>query len=150
MMSLYEWMRALHILAVIALMAGLLYLPRLFVYHVKNSDKSDVTDVLELMETNLLKIIINPSLIVVWLLGFFLLHIRAQSQGLSILWEPWMLVKLISALVLTAYHGFLTNQTKKIKSGISKITEKEWRMLNEVPFVLAIIMVISVVIEYGA
>jgi len=149
-MPLYEWLRALHILAVIALMAGLLYLPRLFVYHVKHSYDQKMSAVFSLMESNLLKIIINPSIIIVWIIGLWLLHIRVSSQGWEILLQPWIIIKLIGALILTGYHGFLVSQTKKLQSQSSKISEKQWRLINEIPFVLAIIMVISAVIEYGS
>lgn len=148
-MSIYEWVRAIHILAVIALMAGILYLPRLFVYHVKHITDNNIVSIFRIMETNLLKIIINPSLIIVWILGLWLFHVRADSQGLSIILQPWMFIKMMCAVILTAYHGFLVIQYKKLQTGLSSLTEKQWRLANEIPFLLAIIMVISVVIEYG-
>lgn len=149
-MDWYNLARGLHILAVIAWMAGLLYLPRLFVYHVQNADKPDVTAVFGVMERNLLKIIMNPAMIVAWVFGCWLLYLRFSGDWSVAMKQPWLHVKLLGVVLLTGYHHFLLARMKKLQRGESAGTEKFWRRINEVPFLLAIIMVISVTLEWGA
>ena len=148
-MNWYDLVRGLHILAVIAWMAGLLYLPRLFVYHVKNAEVTAVTDVFKVMERNLLRLIMNPAMIVAWVMGLTLLYLRFHSHWASLL-SAWIIVKLLGVVAMTGYHHFLAVRFKKMQAGEIVGTEKFWRMINEVPFVLAIIMVLSVTLEYGS
>ena len=147
-MNWYDLVRGLHILAVIAWMAGLLYLPRLFVYHIQNADKAEVTSVFQVMERNLLRIIMNPAMIVAWILGLTLLYLRFHADWSVALRQPWLHVKLLGVVLLTGYHHFLAARFKKLQRGEDIGSEKLWRKLNEVPFLLAIVMVMSVTLEY--
>ena len=149
-MSIYDLLRGLHILAVIAWMAGLLYLPRLFIYHIKNADVPAVTDVFSVMERNLLRIIMNPAMIAAWLFGIGLIVIHVRSmEGWKFFWEPWFLVKEIGIIAMTGYHHLLSSRFKKLQKGEAIGSESFWRKINEVPFVLAIIMVLAVTLQFG-
>ncbi|MBD3838382.1 CopD family protein, partial [Brevundimonas sp.] len=103
---------------------------------------------LRLWQTRLLRIILNPAMILAWGFGLWLIHIDVSARGAALLAEPWMVAKLIGVLLLSGWHGFLAAQRKKIAAGTSKYSGKFWRMTNEVPFVLAIIMVLSVTTEW--
>lgn len=147
----YDLFRGLHILAVIAWMAGLLYLPRLFIYHIKHAEVSAVTDVFKVMERNLLRMIMNPAMIAAWLFGACLIYIDIHDRwGAGFLTKPWVVVKLAGVVALTGYHMFLANRFKKLQAGEPIGSESFWRKINEIPFVLAIIMVLSVTLEYGS
>jgi putative membrane protein len=146
---MYEVVRGLHILAVIAWMAGLLYLPRLFIYHIKHKDTAVVTDVFKVMERNLLRIIMNPAMIAAWLFGSILIYIDIHDRwGLRFLWQPWFIVKIVGIVGVTGYHHFLSVRFKKLMRDEDIGSESLWRKLNEIPFVLAIIMVLAVTIEF--
>ncbi len=147
-MNWYDGVRGLHILAVIAWMAGLLYLPRLFVYHIQNAAKPEVTSVFQVMERNLLRIIMNPAMVVAWIFGLTLLYLRFHTDWSVALRQPWLHVKLLGVVLLTGYHHFLSARFKKLQRGEDIGSEKLWRKLNEVPFLLAIVMVMSVTLEY--
>lgn len=148
-MDWYNLLRGLHILAVMAWMAGLLYLPRLFIYHIKNRDVPQVTEVFNVMERNLLRLIMNPAMIVAWVFGLGLVWIDSQTHGfVGFLTEPWFMVKMAGIVLITGYHHFLALRFKKLQRGEDIGTERFWRMMNELPFVLAIIMVLSVTLEY--
>jgi putative membrane protein len=149
MMDWYNLLKGLHILAVIAWMAGTLYLPRLFVYHIQNKDKPEVTAVFRVMERKLLRLIINPAMIATWLFGLSLLWLYFHQHWGGLL-SAWILVKLTAVLALSGYHGFLANRFKKLDRGEDIGSEKFWRMINEVPFVLAAVIVLSVTLKYGA
>lgn len=149
-MNWYDLARGLHILAVIAWMAGLLYLPRLFVYHVQNADKPDVVSVFSVMERNLLKIIMNPAMIAAWVFGLWLLYLRFSPDWSVALKQPWLHVKLLGVVLMTGYHHFLLARFKKLQAGQPAGSEKFWRRVNEVPFLLAIVIVTAVTLEYGA
>jgi putative membrane protein len=148
-MNWYDLVRGLHILAVIAWMAGLLYLPRLFIYHIKNADAPAVTSVFNVMERNLLRMIMNPAMIAAYVFGLTLIWLRFHAHWASLL-STWILVKLTGVVLLTGYHHFLAARFKKLQRGEPIGTESFWRKMNEVPFVLAIIMVLSVTLEYGS
>lgn len=152
-MNLYDLARGLHILAVIAWMAGLLFLPRLYAYDVEQAGKpeplrTEMQALLRLWQTRMLRIILNPAMILAWLFGLWLIHLDVQMRGASFLAEPWMIVKLVGVLLLSGWHGFLSAEKKRIAAGTSRKTGKFWRMTNEVPFVLAIVMVLSVTLEW--
>jgi len=152
-MNTYDLARGLHILAVIAWMAGLLFLPRLYAYDAEQNAKpeplkSEMQTLLRLWQTRLLRIILNPAMILAWVFGLWLIHIDVSARGAAFLGEPWMIAKLAGVFLLSGWHGFLAAQRKKIAAGTSKYSGKFWRMTNEVPFVLAIIMVLSVTTEW--
>ena len=144
-MNPYDLARGLHILAVIAWMAGLLFLPRLYAYDAEQQSKSEP---LKSEMQGLLRIILNPAMILSWVFGLWLIHIDVSARGAAFLAEPWMIAKLSGVFLLSGWHGFLSAQRKKIAAGTSKYSGKFWRMTNEVPFVLAIVMVLSVTTEW--
>ena len=151
----FEIVRGLHILAVIAWMAGMLFLPRLYAYDAEQAGKAEplrsgMRDLLRTWQHRLLKIIINPSMIAAWIFGVWMIgiHMFEYGEGWGFLAQPWMVAKLAGVVLLSGWHGFLAAQRKKIAAGTSKYSGKFWRMTNEVPFVLAIIMVLSVTTEW--
>lgn len=153
-MNLYDVARGLHILAVIAWMAGMLFLPRLYAYDAEQAGKaeplrSEMQGLLRLWQARLLRIIINPAMILAFVFGGWLFWLRSgEGADWSFAHQPWMVAKLVGVFLLAGWHGFLAAQRKKIAAGISKYSGKFWRMTNEVPFVLAIIMVLSVTTEW--
>ena len=147
-MNHYDLLRGLHILAVIAWMAGLLYLPRLFVYHIQNRDKPDVVAIFTTMETKLMKIIMNPAMIMSWVFGVGLIWSNVHDRfGWKFFYEPWFVVKMAGIVAITGWHHMLLAKMKKLQRGEDIGSEKKWRMMNEVPFIIAIVMVIAVTTE---
>ena len=152
-MDYYNLARGLHILAVIAWMAGMLFLPRLFAYDAEQNAKpeplrGEMQALLRLWQTRLLRIIVNPAMILAWAFGLWLIHIDVSARGWAFLAEPWMVTKLVGVFLLSGWHGFLAGQRKKIAAGTSKYSGRFWRMTNEIPFLLAIVMVLSVTLEW--
>lgn len=141
----YDLLRGIHIIAVIAWMAGMLYLPRLYVYHTKAIPGGELDSALQVMEVKLLRIIINPAMILTWLFGLSLMAARPDVLG-----QPWMWVKLAGVLFLTGWHGFLAGARKKFAAGTNTKSEKFWRMTNELPFLAAVVMVLAVTTEFLA
>lgn len=139
----YDLLRGIHIIAVIAWMAGMLYLPRLYVYHTKAIPGGELDSALQVMEVKLLRIIINPAMILTWLFGLSLMAARPD-----VLSQPWMWVKLAGVLFLSGWHGFLAGARKKFAAGTNTRSEKFWRMTNELPFLAAVIMVLAVTTEF--
>jgi len=137
----YFWLKAGHIIFVIFWMAGLFMLPRYFVYHQEAAPDSPENAVWIDRERKLLKIILLPSIIVVWVLGLLLAwHIGAFGQG-------WFLAKLFFVLVLSAYHGWLSSYAKALARGERRLEGRKLRMINEVPGIAAAVIVILVVIK---
>ena len=138
---MYEWLKALHIIAVIAWMAGMLYLPRLFVYHCEADPGSRQSETFKVMERRLLKAIINPAMIATWILGLWL----AWSGG----WfsEPWLHVKLALVLGMSAVHGMLSRYVRDFASDRNRKSQKFYRIINEVPTILMILIVLLVVLK---
>ena len=150
--SLYDPLRGLHILAVIAWMAGLLYLPRLFAYHANAAPGSELDETFKVMEAKLLRIIMNPAMVMAWIFGVGLIVVDAhrRSAGWGFLLEPWMLTKLAGVLFLTGWHHYLGRARKAFAAGRNQHSNKFWRMTNELPFLAAIAMVFAVTLEFGA
>ncbi|CAN5218141.1 CopD family protein [soil metagenome] len=153
-MNPYDIARGLHILAVIAWMAGLLFLPRLYAYDAEQSGKpeplkSEMQTLLRLWQARLLKIILNPAATLALIFGAWLFWLRSgQGADWSFAHEPWMITKLLGVFLLFGWHGFLSAERKRILAGTSTRTSKFWRMTNEIPFLLAIVMVLSVTTEW--
>ena len=152
-MTAYDLARGLHILAVIAWMAGLLFLPRLYAYDAEQNAKpeplrGEMQALLRTWQTRLLRIILNPAMILAWAFGLWLIHIDVAARGWSFLAEPWMITKLVALVGLYGFHGFLSASRKKFEAGDYPRSEKFWRMVNEIPFVLAIVIVISVTTKF--
>jgi len=144
----YDLFRGLHIIAVIAWMAGMLYLPRLYVYHTRATRGSEMDATFQEMEVKLLRIIINPAMIATWLFGLCLIAADGQIRGWGFLGQPWMLTKLVGVVFLSGWHGFLAGARKKFAAGTQVRSEKFWRMSNELPFLAAVVMVLAVTTEF--
>jgi putative membrane protein len=146
---IYNLLRGLHILADIAWMAGLLYLPRLFIYHVKATPGSELDETLKTMERKLYGIIMNPAMVVAWVLGLSLIWFDGSRRlGWSFLYSPWMLAKLSGVVFLTVWHQFLGRGLRAFARGNNSRSEKFWRATNELPFLAAIVMVLSVTTKF--
>jgi putative membrane protein len=145
----FDLIRGLHILAVIAWMAGMLYLPRLYVYHCKAEAGSELDETFKVMELKLLRMIINPAMILVVIFGGTLAWIDTERLG-SHFWEsPWMLTKIAALVALFGWHGFLARARRGFANNRNQRSERFWRMTNEIPFILAIIIVLSVTTKFG-
>lgn len=142
----YNTWRGLHILAVIAWMAGLLYLPRLFAYHTRAEAGSQMDETFQAMERGLMKIIMTPAMIVAFVFGLILIHVNGLTLGWDYLLAPAMILKLLGVVVLSGFHGFLAKSRRRFAEHQNTRPEKFWRMLNEVPFAAAIVMVLAVTI----
>ncbi len=153
-MNFYDLARGLHILAVIAWMAGMLFLPRLYAYDAEQNGKpeplkSEMQSLLRTWQTRLLRIIVNPAMILALIFGAWLFWLRSgEGADWSFAHQPWMLTKLFCVLLLFGWHGFLAAERKRIAAGTSTKTGRFWRMTNEIPFLLAIIIVLSVTTEW--
>jgi len=142
---IFNIVRGLHILAVIAWMAGLLYLPRLFAYHTHAAAGSELDETFKIMEAKLLRIIMNPAMIAVVLLG----GILVWFDGLRVLETPWMATKLVGVVFLLLWHHYLALARKRLAAGRRDRSERFWRMTNELPFLAAIVIVLSVTTKFG-
>lgn len=146
----YDLLRGLHILAVIAWMAGLLYLPRLYAYHTSATPGSEMDLTFRTMEVKLLRIIMNPAMIAAWIFGAALVWADAQARGWGFLLQPWMVVKSAGVLFLTGWHAYLAVARRAFAEGRNRRSNRFWRMTNELPFLAAIVMVLAVTLEFGA
>ena len=141
MSLMYEWIKALHVIAVIAWMAGMLYLPRLFVYHCEAEIGSKQSETFKMMERRLLKAIINPAMIVTWLAGLYLAW--AGHWYVSI----WLQIKFLLVVVMSAVHGFFVRCVRAFASDRNPHSQKFYRIINEVPTILMIAIVILVIVK---
>ena len=137
----YLYVKAVHVMAIIAWMAGMLYLPRLFVYHAEAPKGSAQSDTFKVMEKRLLTIIVNPAMVVAWVLGLWLAHTGSFFSS------PWMHVKLAAVLVLSGLHGFFAGAVRRFAEDRNTVLPRTWRMLNEAPAVLMIIIVLMVIVK---
>ena len=140
---LHLWVKALHIIAVIAWMAGMLYLPRLFVYHTDAPVGSPQSETFKVMERKLLRMIINPSMIATWLLGGLMLSI----PGLIDWSRGFMWVKLFFVLALSGFHGWYAMLVRSFARDERKHTARFYRMINEIPMLFTLIIVIMIVVR---
>ena len=136
-MNYYLLFKSLHLIAVISWMAGLLYLPRIFVYHVENLEKKETTDIFEVMEKRLYFYIMRPAMILSWLFGIILIYIN----GLDIFSQLWMHIKLALVVSLTIYHEYLSACLKSLKLKTNTKSSKFFRIINEVPTILLILII---------
>ena len=141
--SAYLALKALHVIAVIAWMAGLFYLPRLFVYHSRAAAGSEMAETFRVMEARLLRIIMTPAMIVAWICGLLL----AATPGVVAGGATWFWVKLAAVLALSLFHFHLAGWRKAFAADDNRHTEKFFRQVNEVPTVLMIIIVVMVVVR---
>jgi protoporphyrinogen IX oxidase len=138
---MYEWVKAFHIIAVIAWMAGMLYLPRLFVYHCEAEPGSKQSETFKLMERRLLRAIINPAMIVVWLLGLYMAWDAPWYD------ELWLQLKVVLVLAMSGLHGFFARWVKDFAADRNQRTQKFYRIINEIPAVLIVAIVLLVVLK---
>ena len=141
-MNFYLLLKSLHLIAVISWMAGLLYLPRIFVYHSEANHVSQ-KEVFKIMEKKLYNIIMMPAMILSWLFGVLLIH----TLGFSIFTELWMQIKSLSILILTHYHFYLGKQLRLFALNNNHNSSKFFRYINEIPTLLLIVIVIVVVFK---
>jgi protoporphyrinogen IX oxidase len=139
--GLYPWLKAFHVIAVISWMAGMLYLPRLFVYHCEAPVGSPQSETFKMMERRLLRAIINPAMVVTWVLGLWL-----AIEG-GFLKAGWLHGKLVLVLILSAMHGVFTHFVRDFAEDRNAHSQKFYRILNEVPTVLMIGTVILVIVK---
>ncbi len=142
-MNLYLIIKSLHLIAVVSWMAGLLYLPRIFVYHVENFEKKDAADIFEIMEKRLYNFIMRPAMLFSWIFGIILIYLN----GLDVLTTFWMQIKLLLVIILSGYHEYLGKCINHLKNRTNTKTSKFYRYLNEVPTVLLILIVFIVIIK---
>ena len=145
----YDLARGLHIIAVIAWMAGLLYLPRLYVYHSKAAVGSETDETFQVMERRLLGGIMNPAMVAAYVFGAWLIWIDGHARGWGFLLKPWMITKLVGIVFQTGWHHFLSRARKAFARGERPYSERFWRLTNELPFLAAIVMVLAVTTEFG-
>jgi len=138
---MYLWIKALHIIAVIAWLAGMLYLPRLFVYHADVAVGSPQSETFKVMEQRLLRFIMAPAMIAAWLFGFLLV---IQGQYFA---ATWFHLKLLLVLVMSALHGFLSRWTRDFANDKNTHTPKFYRIANEIPTLLLTVIVILATVK---
>jgi len=141
-MDLYTTVKAFHLIAVIAWMAGLFYLPRLYVYHAEAARGSELSETFKVMESRLLRIIMNPALILTWLLGLILIF---GFNAVDLRTDGWLHVKLVLVLAMSALHGALAKWRKDFAADKNLRSAGFYRIANEVPTVLMIVIVILAV-----
>lgn len=139
----YGWVKVIHVLAVISWMAGLFYLPRLFVYHAENAEKAELPPVFRVMERRLLKAIMRPAAAVVVLTGAALIHLGGWDQAMPL----WLWLKLLLVAGMIAFHGVLEIHAARFRDGRESRTGRYFRVINEVPTLLLAGIVILVIIK---
>lgn len=138
---MYEWIKTLHVLAVISWMAGLLYLPRLFVYHANAVKASETSETFKIMERRLLKAIMTPAMIVAWITGLYIAYLVDYFRS------GWFHGKLLLVIVMSAVHGLLAVHVKRFARDENVKASRYFRILNEVPTLLMVGIVILVIVK---
>ena len=141
--DLYNWMKAIHILAVISWMAGLFYLPRLFVYHAENIGKPELTTVFGVMEGRLLKAIMRPAAAVTLVIGLALIHLGSWDRPMPV----WLMLKLVLVVGMLVFHGLLEMHARRFRDGRETRPGRYFRIINEIPTLLLIGIVVLVVVK---
>jgi len=142
-MNSYLLLKSLHLIAVISWMAGLLYLPRIFVYHVENIHNENIKKIFQTMEKKLFFYIMMPAMILSWLFGLILISLI----GFDNLFDTWLQLKLLFVVLLTIYHFYLALLLNDLKSGKNRKTSKFFRIINELPTILLILIVFVVIFK---
>ena len=130
-------------IAVVSWMAGLLYLPRIFVYHVENKEKKEVTNIFEIMEKKLFYYIMRPAMFFTWIFGLILIYLN----GIEIFSQLWMQIKIILVILLSAYNGYLGKCLLSLKNGSNTKSSKFFRIINEVPTIILVFAVFLVIFK---
>ena len=142
-MNYYLLFKSLHLISVISWMAGLLYLPRIFVYHSENNDDKKISDVFKVMEKKLYFYIMTPAMILSWIFGLLLIH----SIGFQQLGQTWMILKIIFVIFLSLYHFYLGKILNQFKFDQNTHSHKFYRLINEIPTILLILIVFVVIFK---
>ena len=142
-MNTYLLFKSLHLISVISWMAGLLYLPRIFVYHSQNNTKQIISEVFKVMEKKLFFYIMTPAMILSWVFGLILIH----EIGFDKLGQTWMILKLIFVTLLTFYHFYLGRILGQFKEDLNTHTHKFYRLINEIPTLLLILIIFVVIFK---
>ena len=142
-MNTYLLFKSLHLISVISWMAGLLYLPRIFVYHVENLEKKEVTNIFKTMEKKLYNYIMMPAMILSWIFGFLLIN----SIGIQSFAQTWVQIKLLLVFFLTTYHFYLGKCFVDLSQDKINKTSKFFRIINEIPTILLIIIIFIVIFK---
>ena len=137
--NVYQWVKIFHVMFVVAWMAGLLYLPRIFVYHSMDDTTSETSNVFKLMEKRLFYFIMYPSALIVWITGIYMAH----ALGLY----GWLIIKFLFVIVLTLYHVNLGRYLNDFANDKNKKKTRFFRMINEIPFVIMFIILVFVIIK---
>ena len=142
-MNTYLLFKSLHLIAVVSWMAGLLYLPRIFVYHAQNKSEPIIIEVFKVMEKKLFFYIMTPAMILSWLFGLLLIH----EIGFEQLGQIWMILKLVFVVLLTVYHIFLGSILNQFKLNLNEHSHKFFRYINEIPTILLILIIFVVIFK---
>ena len=142
-MNTYLLFKSLHLISVISWMAGLLYLPRIFVYHAQNNSEPIISEVFKIMEKKLFFYIMTPAMILSWLFGLLLIH----EIGFEQLGQIWMILKLVFVILLTIYHFYLGIILNQFKLNLNEHSHKFFRYINEIPTILLILIIFVVIFK---
>ena len=142
-MNIYLLFKSLHLISVISWMAGLLYLPRIFVYHAQNNSEPIISEVFKVMEKKLFFYIMTPAMILSWLFGLLLIH----EIGFEQLGQTWMVLKLVFVILLTIYHFYLGTILNQFKLNLNQQSHKFFRYINEIPTILLILIIFVVIFK---
>ena len=142
-MNSYLLFKSLHLIAVVSWMAGLLYLPRIFVYHVENKNKKEATDIFEVMEKRLFFYIMRPAMILTWIFGLILIYLN----GIEIFSQLWMQIKIVLVILLSGYNDYLGKCLVSLKNNSNTRSAKFFRIINEIPTVMLILIVFIVIFK---
>ena len=142
-MNFYLLFKSLHLISVISWMAGLLYLPRIFVYHAENSSEKKTSEIFKTMERKLFLYIMTPAMILSWIFGVILIH----NIGFQQIGQTWMILKIIFVTILTLYHLYLGRILKQFKIDQNAHSHKFYRLINEIPTLLLILIVFVVIFK---
>ena len=142
-MNLYLLFKSLHLISVISWMAGLLYLPRIFVYHSENNSEIKTSEIFKIMEKKLYFYIMTPAMVLSWIFGLLLIH----TIGFQQLAQTWLILKIILVVILTVYHFYLGNILNQFKLDLNKHSHKFYRLINEIPTILLILIVFVVIFK---
>ena len=142
-MNSYLLFKSLHLIAVISWMAGLLYLPRIFVYHVENKEKKEATDIFEVMERKLFFYIMRPAMIFTWIFGIILIYLN----GIEIFSQLWMQIKIVLITLLSVYNDYLGKCLVSLKNNSNTRSSKFFRIINEIPTVILIFVIFLVIFK---
>ncbi len=142
-MNTYLLFKSLHLISVISWMAGMLYLPRIFVYHAENNSEIKTSEIFKVMEKKLFFYIMTPAMILSWFFGLLLIH----SIGFQELGQTWMIFKILFVVILTIYHFYLGKMVNQFKLNLNNHTHKFYRIINEIPTILLILIIFVVIFK---